>query len=64
MAKLMLVGKVAQVELTTDPEDGQTVATCSLHAPWGHRGCRWTERYDTLTAAAEYASDHADKGTT
>lgn len=63
MAKLMLIGDVAQVELTSDPEDGQTIATC-----WEHvlndvpGGCTWTERYDTLDDASEYAVDHADTG--
>jgi hypothetical protein len=62
MAKLMLIGAVAQVELTSDPEDDQIVATCAMHAPWGRRGCGWTQRYDTLDDAAEYATDHADSG--
>lgn len=66
MAKLMLIGKTAQVELTTDPEDGQTVATCLGHVelvkPLVSIGCFWTDRYDTLNDASEYASDHADRG--
>jgi len=67
MAKLMLIGRTAHVELTSDPEDGQTIATCVEHsysdgrlAPPGD--CTWTERYDTLNDAAEYAADHADRG--
>lgn len=67
MAKLLLIGNVAAVELTSDPEDGQTIATCIDHttndgrlAPPGD--CSWTERYDTLNDAAEYAADHADRG--
>lgn len=59
MAKLMLIGETAQVELTTDPEDGQTIATCTSH---GFHDCDWTERYDTLDDASEYAADHADTG--
>lgn len=58
---------MATVELTSDPEDGQTIATCYDHttadgrlAPPGN--CSWTERYDTLDDAAEYAADHADRG--
>jgi hypothetical protein len=67
MAKLMLVGEVAHVELTTDPEDGQVVARCRLHSRYrpdgGGRGrCPWTERYDDLGDAAKYAADHADTG--
>jgi hypothetical protein len=68
MAKLMLIGEVAQVELTSDPEEGQTIATCVDHfyypGPSGHdsTSCGWTERYDTLDDAGEYAADHADTG--
>jgi hypothetical protein len=65
MAKLMLIGEVAHVQLTFDPEDGQAIATCVLHDArklnkpgW----CTWTERYDTLDDAAEYAAGHADRG--
>ena len=66
MARLMLIGTMAQVELTSDPEDGQTIATCVDHNGiprynFAH-GCRWEERYDTLDDAAEYAADHADWG--
>jgi hypothetical protein len=56
----MLIGEVAQVELTSDPEDGQTVATCVVHG--GQPDCTWTERYDTLDDASEYAGRHADRG--
>lgn len=63
MAKLMLVGDVAHVELWTDPDDSQIVALCFLH-PKVRRDtgdfCTWTERYDDLRDAAEYAADHAD----
>ena len=61
MAKLMLIGKTAQVELTSDPEDGQIIATCWDH-PALNGDCEWTERYDTLNDASEYAADHADTG--
>jgi len=63
MAKLMLIEKVAQVELTSDPEDGQTIATCAIHPSVKAYGCGWTERYDTLDDATEYAEAHADRGT-
>ena len=68
MAKLMLIGEVAQVELTADPEDGQPIAVCVGHTPPGSTGwlgsaCGWTERYDDLNDGAECAADHADRGT-
>lgn len=67
MAKLMLIGEVAHVALTSDDEDGQTIATCEEHSLFDGRlappgNCDWTERYDTLNDAAEYAADHADTG--
>lgn len=65
MARLMLIGTAAMVALTSDPEDGQTIATCDQHRVYGviaSRGCGWAERYDTLDDAAEYATDHADTG--
>lgn len=60
MAKLMLIGDVANVELTVDDEDGQIIAICTLHPEVSE--CGWTERYDTLRDASEYAADHADRG--
>jgi hypothetical protein len=67
MARLMLIGNIAEVELTTDDEDDQVIATCVEHsgsdgrlAPPGN--CSWTERYDDLNDATEYAADHADTG--
>lgn len=64
MARLMLIGDVAQVELITDPKDGQVIARCHLHQPRVTTGigCRWQEQYDDLRDAAEYAADHADTG--
>lgn len=69
MAKLMLIGDVAQVELTIDPEDAQVVATCTEHRAYPNLesrmvSCDWTERYDDLRDASEYAADHADRGAT
>ena len=55
MARLILAGQHARLELTSDPEDGGTIATCLS------TGCDWTETYDTLDDAAEYAADHADR---
>ncbi len=67
MARLTLTGDIATVGLTTDPEDGQIVATCAAHDLEGVRSeymrCPWTERYDDLGDAVEYAADHADRGT-
>ena len=60
MAKLKLEGKVATVEFTVDPEDGQILVSCVQHPE--KRGCQWGERYDDLRDAAEYAEDHADRG--
>lgn len=63
MAKLMLIGDAAQIELTSDPEDGGIVATCVLHDwPPFQEGCGWAETYDGLGDATEYASGHADTG--
>lgn len=57
MARLVLIGERAQVELTADQVEGGTIATCLTD------GCPWTETYDTLDDASEYAADHADRGT-
>lgn len=54
MAKLILQGSNYYVELSRDNETGEVIATCQ------RRMCSWTERYDTLNDAAEYAADHAD----
>jgi hypothetical protein len=62
MAKLMLIGEVAHVELTSDPEIGQTIATCTGHlfTVAGTPRCTWRVAYATLNDAVEYAADHAD----
>jgi len=66
MAKLTLTGKVAQVELFHH-EDG-VKAKCILHDARHLRTmgistyCAWSEQYDDLNDAAEYAQDHADRG--
>lgn len=69
MAKLVLIGKAACVRLTSDEdeENGIYLATCTQHGHpveggrvlWGNP-CGWTDRYDNLNDAAEYAADHAD----
>ncbi len=65
MAKLRLVGKRVQVQLDRNDE-GQVVARCIVHqaAPGETRRgtCRWTEIYDDMNDAVEYAADHADRG--
>jgi hypothetical protein len=68
MAKLILHGACADVELTTDPEDGQVIAACVAHCftedpEDGMVDCSWIKRYDDLNDASEYAADHADRGT-
>jgi hypothetical protein len=63
MAKVMVIGDVADILLIVDDEDDQVVATCHVHhlAPYVDRaGCGWTERYDDMRDATEYAADHAD----
>lgn len=55
MARIILEGDAARVELTVDQEEGGIIATCLDSV------CTWTEQYDTLGDAAEYAGhDHAD----
>ncbi len=64
MAKLMVVGKVAHVEITRDPLDGDLTANCKGHGMLdglpSTGPCPWSETYDDLNDATEYASDHAD----
>lgn len=64
MARLMLIGKVAQVELTVDNE-GYAIATCRLHPSVKAYGCGWTVRLDNITEMihSPYAEAHADRGT-
>jgi hypothetical protein len=58
MSRLILQSddRSIEVELTTDDEDGQIIATCVKDAR--DEGCTWTERYDDLGDASEYATDH------
>lgn len=68
MAKLLLRGEIAAVELLRpDPDDEDLIlAKCVKHeAALGGlptEGCGWSESYDTLDDAAEYAERHADFG--
>lgn len=67
MARLILIGAMAKVELTFEPLEGGVVAVCEEHsesdgrlAPPGN--CSWTKIYDDLNDATERAADHADTG--
>lgn len=64
MAKLMLIGNVARIELTPDDEDDQVVhAKCAEHLTDGWpMPCPWAKQYDSIAEAAQYAADHADRG--
>lgn len=72
MAKLMLHGEVALVEIISPGSPGNeegelTKAVCRKHTATGQTdvsmySCTWSEEYDTLNDAAEYAADHADRG--
>jgi hypothetical protein len=58
MSRLILQSddRFIEVELTTDDEDSQIIATCVKHddAP----ECSWTERYDDMNDATQYADCH------
>jgi hypothetical protein len=65
MAQLFLGGDMARVELVR--EEDRVRATCDEHSPYDSRlappgACSWTEVYDTMDDAVEYAVDHADRG--
>jgi len=65
MAKLMVIGEVAQVEITRDPLDGDLTAKCQGHIKPTDTlptlpACDWSETYDDMNDAVEFASDHAD----
>ncbi len=67
MARLMLGGVMARVELVIDDSDGGVIARCDEHSPFDSRlappgACSWTKIYDDLRDAVEYAADHADRG--
>lgn len=59
MAKLMVVGKVAQVEILPDPKDEELLlAKCRTGIP-GHV-CNYGENFDTTHDAWQAAEQHAD----
>lgn len=60
MSRLILQSddRSVEIELTVDDEDGQIIATCVQHWNGPTPECTWTERYDDLRDAAEYATDH------
>jgi hypothetical protein len=67
MARILVQGPWATVELTRDPEEDQVIATCVDHSlsdgrlfPAGN--CDWTATCDDMGDATEYSSDHADTG--
>ena len=64
MAKVMVIGKVAQVELLADPNDEELVlAKCRLHRARGYGSgpkCIWQDRFDTTDDAIAGAEQHAD----
>lgn len=68
MAKLMLIGPMATLEILTDPDDPDlTLARCEEHSTCDGRlappgNCDWRERYDTTDDAWQYAARHADEG--
>lgn len=70
MAKLMLIGDVATIEILTDPEDEeQVLAVCCAHDLEGERSiyarCDYIERFDSWSDAVCSAGPerHADRGT-
>lgn len=63
MAKLMLIGKRAHVELAwfqDSNSDNWVQATCTAHPL--DPACTWTRRYAGMQAATEWAPSHADEG--
>lgn len=62
MAKTMLIGEVAQVEILTDPEDEELVlARCEVHGGLVD-ACTWKDRFDTTDDAIAEGERHADTG--
>jgi hypothetical protein len=55
MARILLQGDITNIRLDIDPEEGTVLATCV------EPECPWTETYDDLRDATEYAEDHADR---
>jgi hypothetical protein len=67
MARILVVGSIATVELAVEPVDGGVIGTCVKHSPYDSRltvprVCAWTAIYDDMNDATEYAAEHADEG--
>jgi hypothetical protein len=67
VARIMVIGTMAKVELEGEFLDGGVVARCDEHSPSDSRvappgACAWTKTYDDWNDATEYAQDHADSG--
>ncbi len=65
MAKLILHGNVADVEILTDPEDEELVlARCigSGHHDPAASFCGWSDQFDTTGDAIWSGESHADHG--
>lgn len=72
MAKLILKGKIANVELSRSDTVDLVWATCVKHRgvkrpkitnwEYDEPGCTWIKEYGSLDEAAEHAADHADTG--
>lgn len=61
---LFLVGRKHTIEFTINDEDGGVDARCrgaQVGFQHGKNWCDWTENYDDLRDAYEYASSHADE---
>jgi hypothetical protein len=64
MARILLQGSrhTAEITFSEDEEAGIVVVTCFgvQSDGWPDITCSWTERYDDLRDATEYAADHVD----
>lgn len=62
MAKLMAIGKVAQVEILVDPADEELMlAKCRKHGRFSwSEPCNYGENFDTTEDAWAAAEQHAD----
>lgn len=63
MAKLMVIGSVAQVEILANPNDEELIlAKCRLHSVRHGAGikCNYGEDFDTTDDAVAAAEQHAD----
>ncbi len=64
MAKLMVIGEAATVEILTDPHDEELLlAKCRKHngrGKWAEGLCNYGENFDTTDDAWQAAQQHAD----